>query len=477
MINTSLYLFRNDLRLKDNLALSAACHSGQPVIFLFILDDTCTRWPQGRASQWWLHHSLKSLSGEIKKLDGELILRQGNTIAILDEIIKQAGVSKFYFSRAYEPAQKKIEETIYAKWHEKIEVKRYGGYLLFEPEHIRTGSNLPYKVFTPFWKTCLKQQEPRLAKQASVSTVEFSNVKIKQDKLDDWQLLPVKPDWASGLREHWQPGESGANKSLQTFLSTGLNNYKAGRDRPDQIGTSRLSPHLHFGEIAPVRIWHEVKLFNSKRVNCHEDMMTYLRELGWRDFSTHLLFNWPDIPEQPFRAEYQSFPWIKNTTALNAWEKGQTGFPIVDAGMRELWHTGWMHNRVRMIVASFLVKHLLIHWRDGERWFWDTLVDADLASNAASWQWVAGSGADAAPYFRVFNPILQGKKFDPNGDYVRQWVPEIRNVPLKFIHEPWLTPTSGTGFVIGRDYPKPIIEHELGRKAALDAYKSFKENG
>lgn len=480
MANTSLYLFRNDLRLNDNLALSAACHSGQAVILLFIFDDTDPRWPIGRASQWWLHQSLQSLSTDIKKLGGKLILRKGETLSILEEIIKQANVNKLYFSRAYEPHQKKIEEKIYSQWHEQIEIKRYGGYLLFEPEQIRTSSDQPYKVFTPFWKTCLKQQEPRLAKQQDLTSICFSQIKIQQDKLVDWQLTPIKPDWAGGLRDNWQPGEAGANEALDAFLTDGLNDYDTDRDRPDRAGTSRLSPHLHFGELAPARIWHEVKQHVEKHGQQYTGMQAYLRELGWRDFSAHLLFHWPNIPEQAFRPEYRSFPWKKNKSALLRWQKGQTGFPIVDAGMRELWHIGWMHNRVRMIVASFLVKHLLIHWREGETWFWDTLVDADMASNAASWQWVAGSGADAAPYFRVFNPILQGKKFDPEGDYVKQWVPELCNVPTQYIHEPWLLPQEEShtqSFTIGRDYPEPIIQHDAGRKAALAAYKRFKENG
>ncbi len=474
MPSSSLYLFRNDLRINDNPALFAASQSGQPLILLFIMDDTDENWKIGRASQWWLHQSLQVLNNDIQKQGGSLIVRRGETLKILDEIINKAEVNKLFISRAYEPSQKLIEENIYAKWHQQIEIKRYGGYLLFEPEHIRTGSDQPYKVFTPFWKTCLKQLEPRLTKQRTLEAITFSKVKIRHDNLNDWGLLPTKPDWAAGLRDNWQPGEAGADKALHEFLQTGLKNYNEDRNRPDRIGTSRLSPHLHFGEISPVRIWQEVKQYTNTHEDHRDGLVSFLRELGWRDFSTHLLFNWPDIATKPFRPEYRNFPWKKNNKTLTAWQKGLTGFPIVDAGMRELWHTGWMHNRVRMIVASFLVKHLLIHWHEGEQWFWDTLVDADLANNAASWQWVAGSGADAAPYFRVFNPILQGKKFDPDGDYVKHWIPEIRQVPTKFIHEPWLMTANETGLVC--DYPLPIIEHEVGRKTALDAYKKFKEN-
>jgi deoxyribodipyrimidine photo-lyase len=477
MSNTTLFLFRNDLRLDDNSALSAACKAGQTVILLYILDDTSKQnWSIGSASRWWLHHSLQSLDAAITKLGGNLVLRKGNSITILDEIIKQAEVDKLYFSRTYDPCQREIEESIYSNWHKQIEIKRYGGYLLFEPEQIRTGSDQVYKVFTPFWKTCLKQQEPLLPTEKLNKKISFSSINIESDNLHDWNLLPTKPDWAAGFKTYWQPGEAAARNVLKEFISTGIENYHEDRDRPDRAGTSRMSPYLHFGEISPLRIWHEVKQHLEKNNNQTKDGMSYLRELGWRDFSAHLLFNWSDLPESPFRKEYKNFPWKKNKKALVAWQKGQTGFPIVDAGMRELWHTGWMHNRVRMIVASFLVKHLLIHWREGEEWFWDTLVDADLANNAASWQWVAGSGADAAPYFRVFNPILQGKKFDPNGDYVRQWIPEIRTVPTKYIHEPWLAATEDLA-LSKIEYPEPIIDHAYGRTRALEAYSDFKKNG
>jgi deoxyribodipyrimidine photo-lyase len=477
MADTTLFLFRNDLRLNDNSALSAALNSGQAVILLYVLDDSSgNNWPIGSASKWWLHHSLISLDADIKKLGGKLIIRKGSTVKILDEIIKKANVDKLYFSRTYEPAQRDTEEAIYSKWHEQIQIKRYGGYLLFEPEQIRTGNDSPYKVFTPFWRACLKQHAPLLSETRLSKKINFSKIKIKSDKLDDWNLLPTKPDWAIGIKENWQPGEAGGKQTLKTFINTAIENYQEDRDRPDRMGTSRLSPYLHFGEISPVRIWHEVKQHISKNNRASESGMAYLRELGWRDFSTHLLYNWPDLPEAPFRKEFKHFTWKKNKKALLAWQKGQTGFPIIDAGMRELWQTGWMHNRVRMIVASFLVKHLLIHWKEGEAWFWDTLVDADLANNAASWQWVAGSGADAAPYFRVFNPILQGKKFDPDGDYVRKWIPELKNVSTKYIHEPWLAPKDMLS-QNEAEYPEPIIDHAEGRKRALDAYNNFKKSG
>ena len=481
MPETTLYLFRNDLRLSDNPAFTAACNSDQPVILLFILDDSPkNKWTAGSASRWWLYHSLQSLYEDIKESDGKLYLRRGDTIKILDEIIRQASVNKLYFSRAYEPYQRNIEDQIYAKWNGQIEIKRYGSYLLFEPEQIQTGNNQPYKVFTPFWKSYLKKPEPQLTRTKLKQEINFSSLKIEQGQLDSWGLLPTKPDWATGLRDNWKPGEANAKLILQEFLDNAIAAYESDRNRPDIKGTSCLSPYLHFGEISPVRIWIEVKKYMNKNQAYCKSGMSYLRELGWRDFSNHLLFHWPDLPEAPFRKEFKQFPWKKNKNALLAWQKGQTGYPIVDAGMRQLWYTGWMHNRARMIVASFLVKHLLIYWNEGEDWFWDTLVDADLANNAASWQWIAGSGADAAPYFRIFNPILQGKKFDPEGNYVRRWVPEIAKLETQYIHEPWNTPKQEleqANIRLGQTYPWPIIEHDVARKRALAAYEEIKNSG
>ena len=484
MPNKTLFLFRNDLRLQDNPALSAAFKTGQVLILLYVLDRRLLddkHWGMGSASRWWLHHSLRSLAADIKKQGGNLILRRGDTGKILAEIIDEHNVNKLYFSRAYEPQQRQIENEIHLSWHKQIEVKRYGGYLLFEPEQIQTGSGLPYKVFTPFWKACLNQLEPSLACRQSKVGFKFSQSEVYSERLNDWQLLPAKPDWSAGLNEAWVPGEAGAMATLKTFLDAAIDNYDEDRNRPDRSGTSRLSPHLHFGEIAPNRIWQEVKRFIKKAKQAKiKNSMAFLRELGWRDFSNHLLFHWPELPDNAFRPEFERFPWQANKKNLVAWQRGKTGYPIVDAGLRELWHSGWMHNRVRMVVASFLIKHLLIDWREGEAWFWDTLVDADLANNAASWQWVAGSGADAAPYFRIFNPILQGKKFDPNGDYVRQWLPEIAKLPTKYIHAPWDSPESvlrEAKVVLGETYPEPLLKHECARNSALEAYKTIKKAG
>ncbi|MEM7026781.1 MAG: deoxyribodipyrimidine photo-lyase [Pseudomonadota bacterium] len=478
MTDTTIILFRHDLRLQDHAALAAAITSKQRILPLYIFDEDKKQWPMGSASRWWLHHSLTRLNESLNQYGGKLYLRRGDTLAQLETIISDVNANKLYFSRGYEPRSRQIEEAIYQRWHEQIEVKRYGGYLLFEPEQVATGQGLPYKVFTPFWKTCLKLAEPVISKKTTFKQTHFYQPRIHCEKLEGWELLPTNPDWAQGLRDNWQPGEAGAKTALKQFLKQGLVNYDEDRDRPDIEGTSQLSPHLHFGEIAPVRIWHEVKQLSSADNVLQKQALSYLRELAWRDFSNHLLFHWPDLPDDSFKKEYNLFPWAEDKKALIAWQTGHTGFPIVDAGMRQLWHTGWMHNRVRMIVGSLLVKHLLIHWRHGEDWFWDTLVDADMANNAASWQWVAGSGADAAPYFRVFNPILQGKKFDPAGDYVRKWVPELAKLPSKYIHEPWEASSEvcrEAEFSQGKSYPMPIIEHKAGRERALAAFKSFND--
>ena len=480
LTNSTLFLFRNDLRLNDNAALAAACKSGQPLILLYILDQTVLDDKKrgiGGASRWWLHHSLRALAEDIAARGGRLILRKGRTLNILDEIIAAAGVKRLYFSRGYEPAARGVEEDIHARYHDKIEIKRFAGYLLFEPEQIAQASGLPYKVFTPFWRACLAEAGPYPAGSCPDKIPGFNEAGLESEALASWGLLPGKPDWAAGLRQTWRPGEKGASLALDKFLDGAAADYDAERNRPDRDGTSCLSPHLHFGEIAPARVWRQTRA-RIKPPAARKSAMAFLRELGWREFSTHLLFHWPTLPEKPFRPEFAEFPWAPDERALAAWQRGLCGYPLVDAGMRQLWRTGWMHNRVRMVTASFLVKHLLIHWREGEAWFWDTLVDADLANNAASWQWVAGSGADAAPYFRIFNPILQGKKFDPEGIYIRKWAPELKKLPTKYLHEPWLAPApvlADAGVRLGENYPLPLVEHSAARARALAAFRQIKK--
>jgi len=461
--------FRADLRVADHPALHAAAESGRPLIALYVFDESGPRSP-GAASRWWLHHSLQGLQRELGGLGIQLVLRRGDAVDILTDLIETTGATAVFFSRAYEPGACRQEEALNARVGENVELRRRAGSLLFEPEQISSGSGKPYRVFTPFWKACLASAAPRSPLPAPRKLVPAAGPAPASDSLSSWQLLPSKPDWSKGIAEAWTPGAPGAAARVEEFVDEALTNYAADRDRPDLRGTSRLSPHLRFGEISPRQVWHAI---DSHADGDGKD--AYLREIGWRDFSYHLLFHWPDMPEKPLRPEFGGFPWRDDAKALAAWQQGRTGYPIVDAGMRELWHTGWMHNRVRMAAASFLVKHLLIPWQEGERWFWDTLVDADPANNSASWQWVAGCGADAAPFFRIFNPIRQGERFDPQGNYVRHWIPELADIPDALVHEPWDAPQDVRESAgVGVDYPLPLVEHKEARQRALDAFEKIK---
>ncbi len=357
-----------------------------------------------------------------------------------------------------------------------VDARSYGGRLLHEPSRLLTGSGTGYKVFTPFWKALSSGLEPRDPVGQPSALREFAS-NIQSERLDDLLPLPMSPDWSGGLRDSWNPGEDGALALLEHFISHGLDGYAEGRDFPGRSSTSRLAPHLAHGEITPYTIFAALRDYKHN-VNSR-DVDTFKKELGWREFCHHLIFHYPGLPDRNFQESFDAFPWQSNKTALKAWKSGQTGYPIVDAGMRELWQTGTMHNRVRMIAASFLTKHLLIDWREGERWFWDTLVDADPASNPANWQWVAGSGADAAPYFRIFNPILQGEKFDADGGYVRRFVPELVKLPDRYLHKPWVAPDKvllEAGISLGTTYPHPIVEHAKSRERALGAYRSMKDD-
>ena len=477
-----LLWFRQDLRLADHRALAAAIAEGRPIIPVYILDDeTPGPWKMGGASRWWLHESLMALNTDLEGLGSRLIFKRGTSRDLIIELMDETGADRVHVSRSYEPWARALEEDL----AENLESRgwthhRFQGALLFEPEVPKTKAGDPFRVFTPFYKACHSLGTPKPPLPRPKSSLSAPAGWPRSEKLEDWALLPGSPDWAGGLREVWEPGEAGAEARLSAFLDEAMAGYSDGRDRPDRAGTSRLSPHLHFGEISPHRCWQAVEERLAAAGDCQGERggRSFLRELVWREFSYHLLFHWPDLPVKAFRPEFEDFPWDKDEAALRAWQRGLTGYPIVDAGMRELWQTGWMHNRVRMITASFLIKDLLIPWQVGENWFWDTLVDADLASNSASWQWVAGSGADAAPYFRVFNPTLQGRKFDPKGTYVRRYVPELSELDTKYLHAPWEAPAealAAAGIELGKDYPKPMVDHGRARERALKAYGAVKK--
>jgi deoxyribodipyrimidine photo-lyase len=460
-----IVLFRNDLRISDNKALAAAAESGRPVVPLFIFDEEGGR-PTGAASRWWLHHSLSALSNSLEALGSELLLRRGATQKIVAEAIKATGADTVYWNRRYAPPHIAIDQALKAALRKDgLVADSFDGFLLHEPSRIATQSGDFYKMYTPFYKRLSADGEPR-----DPPTKLFpANSALKSDKLESYGLLPKRPDWSGGLADRWIPGERGAADRLETFLDERLSGYSEKRDVPGVEGTSGLSPHLAHGEISPFQIMAALRRRSSG------DAEKFRKELAWREFSYHLLFHRPNIDRESFRPEFEDFGWETNASQLKAWQRGQTGYPIVDAGMRELWQTGWMHNRVRMIVASFLIKDLLVDWRKGEEWFWDTLVDADAANNPASWQWVAGSGADAAPYYRIFNPTLQGEKFDPEGKYVRRYVPELAKLPDRYIHRPWEAPTSvlhDSGIALGKDYPLPIVDHAKARDRAMSAYRA-----
>lgn len=461
--------FRQDLRLKDNPALLAAHQTGHPIVPLFILDDDLSgEWKMGEASRWWLHESLQSLNESLK---GKLCVQIGSAQKILNALIKESSVKAIYWNRCYEPwriaSDTQIQEALKAKG---VEVHTFNGALLFEPLTTLKNDGTPYKVFTPFFKNgCLgKGEEPRRPQKAPK---DLSLATHKSVALKDLNLLPTFP-WHKKLAKCWKPGEVGAQTRLKAFLKSGLTQYKEGRNYPSKNNVSRLSPHLHFGEISPHEVWHAAKQ-HIRVEGWRKDGETFLSELGWREFSHSLLYHFPDLPRKNLQKKFNAFPWRKDKKALTRWQQGQTGYPIVDAGMRELWETGYMHNRVRMIVGSFLVKNLMLHWHHGEDWFWETLVDADLANNSASWQWIAGCGADAAPYFRIFNPVTQGQKFDGDGEYVRRFVPELKTIPIKYLHNPWEAPEkvlADAGVKLGKDYPLPIVKLGDSRERALKAF-------
>lgn len=465
--------FRQDLRLSDNPALTAAVQNGR-ILPVYIYDDVHPgSWEMGGASQWWLHHSLNDLN---KSLDGRLLVLRGDPFQVLRSVLERTGIQSVVWNRCYEPWRIARDSALKSQLEsQEVAVQSFNGSLLWEPWTVLKKDETPYKVFTPYYrKGCLNRPAPRTP-TSKPERIDFIDTDIEGVEISDLMLIPEIP-WYEGIERQWTPGEMGAQQNLDRFLEGPLGAYKSDRDVPSRPGTSRLSPHLHFGEISPNQVWYAAQ--NAMGLEAFDRSLdSFLSELGWREFSYYLLFHFRDLPDQNFQDKFDTFPWIENRDALAAWQRGNTGIPIVDAGMRELWQTGYMHNRVRMIAASFLVKNLLIHWRHGAEWFWDCLVDADLASNSASWQWVAGSGADAAPYFRIFNPVTQGEKFDTDGQYVRRHCPELAAVPDKYVHRPWDAEDdllAQTGFVLGEDYPKPIVDLKSSRTRALDAYKQIK---
>lgn len=494
----SIVWLRQDLRLADQPAFAAAALNGR-VLPVYILDNNAPGdWAIGGAQRWWLHHSLSALGRDIEARGAKLILRRGDAVDVLQALARETGAQAIHATRHFEPHARRQENalaqaqqqdqhqdgaenkhqdqdqtetwTLSKEKSHRVRLHLHASGGLREPGAVTTGAGTPFKVFTPYWRACQALGAPETPTPAPKTLKGVDSV--ASDVLEDWALLPAKPDWSGGLQDAWTPGEAGALEKLSAFCPHDVRGYKQARDLPAIDGTSQLSPHLHFGEISARQVWYSL----SNRMEMAE-AEAYVRQLGWRDFSVSLITHAPDLPEESWSPKFRAFPWREDADALLKWQRGQTGYPIVDAGMRQLWQTGWMHNRVRMIVASFLCKHLLLHWRHGEDWFWDTLVDANLANNAAGWQWVAGSGADASPYFRIFNPITQAQKFDPEGHYIAKFVPELGHLPKKYIHAPWTAPQNilqTSRVCLGETYPHPMVDHGAARARALSAYDEIK---
>ena len=480
MNQPSLVWFRRDLRLEDQPALTAAVNRGLPIIPIYVDDEfNQSDWSPGAASRWWLHHSLDRLNNQLASLGSRLIIRQGDALSQLMSVIDETQAKGVFWTRCYEPASIERDSRVKSELRNRgIIAESSNGQLLFEPWEVQTKDGRPYQVFTPFWKSCLNRDPPGMP-QPAPQRLPSPDHWPSSLTINQLGLLPTI-SWDTGLKKNWLSGTNSAIAELNRFLESTVMNYDVARDQPAVRGTSRLSPYLHFGEISPRTIWHATCHFVKELYGDRESIgaETFLKEIGWREFAYHLVYHFPKTTSLPLRPEFTRFPWREDAEALVAWQRGQTGYPIVDAGMRELWNTGWMHNRVRMIVASFLVKDLLISWESGAEWFWDTLVDADLASNTLGWQWVAGCGADAAPYFRVFNPTSQSEKFDPDGEYLRRWLPELAQLPLEFLHAPWAAPEgvlAKAAIRLGQTYPYPIVDHGAARLRALQALSQIKQ--
>lgn len=480
----ALVWFRRDLRLADNPALIAAIEAGHAPVPVYIHDESGASRGLGAASAWWLHHSLQSLKQSLRERGSDLLILRGDAEQVVDELVQQFDISGVYWSRCYEPDAIRRDKRIKLSLVDRdVACHSFNGSLLVEPWLHLKKDGTPYRVFTPFWKSLSAKFKPEnMTLMPDALPLLPGAMREASLQIEALKLLPDIP-WDKGLQMNWQPGEEGAHKQLQRFVEQVIGDYAEGRDVPGEALTSRLSPHLHFGEIGPKQIWHLVD--NAMQQNNATGVIrggeAFLREIAWREFSYHLLFHMPQMPDEPMDKRFSDFPWRGNPDKdLASWQRGVTGIPIVDAGMRELWHTGWMHNRVRMIVASLLTKNLLISWREGARWFWDTLVDADLANNSQGWQWTAGCGVDAAPYFRIFNPVLQGERFDAEGVYVRRWVPELKDLPNKWIHKPWEAPANilaAASVTLGDNYPQPVVDLAGSRRRALEVWDRVKQQG
>lgn len=471
----AIVLYRSDLRLADNRALTAAVATKAPVLAVYVHDQT--EAGLGAAALWWRHFSLRNLQAALARHHVPLILRRGEGTQIVASLL-QNGTAGVFWNRRYTPRAMQADAQLKSMLREQgLTAESFEGHLLHEPSRLRTGAGTPYRVYTPFRNALMATQPSWRPPLPAPRHIHGFSHDLASESLDTLIPLPHAPDWAGGLRETWQPGEDNAQETLADFIHAALPRYATDRDRPGQKGTSCLSPYLAHGEITPFQILHAL---NGAQTELNNDgMASFNNEILWREFAYHLLFHRPDLGQANYNTGFDSFPWLETSDHLDRWQRGGTGYPIVDAGMRELWHTGWMHNRVRMIVASFLTKHLMIHWRRGEEWFADTLVDADAASNPVNWQWVAGCGADAAPYFRIFNPVLQSRKFDPQGMYLRRWLPELSNLPDKYIHSPWEAPTlirNAARLPANAPWLHPIVDHSTARAHAMAAWQSLRQS-
>lgn len=469
--------FRRDLRIQDNLALWAGVEQGSIVPVFIWSPEEESKKIVGEAATWWLHHSLIEFDRALQGRGSKLIVRKGKSLPVLNDLIRETGAQAVFYNERYEPGIRSRDQQMKeALEKEGIEVRAFHSNLLFPPYSIVNNLGQPYKVFTAFWKKCIQMSIPLPKLLPPTFSSAHDQVKILNS--EELGLLPVIP-WHEKFKGYWKPGEKGAMEQFERFIEEGLSGYSSHRDAPYLQQVSRLSPHLTWGEISPRWIWHQLKeqedIFFS---DGQKDMDGFFRQIGWREFAYHQLVFFPEMIDSPLRKEFLFFPWKDRSPEFSAWKQGRTGYPLIDAGMRELWETGWMHNRVRMVVASFLVKHLLVPWQRGASWFGETLLDGDMANNSLGWQWVSGSGFDAAPYFRIFNPITQGQKFDAAGNYIRQWVPELKHLPAKYIHCPWAAPKAvlhEAGVKLGTSYPFPIVEHSFARERALEAYHLIKK--